>query len=625
MNLSPKARQWPFLPSVADPAALRALPEDMLSRLAHSIREVLVETVCATGGHLGPNLGVVELTIALHRVFDSPRDAIVFDIGHQTYVHKLLTGRGKLFGTLRQEGGLSGYLSRAESPHDVVENSHASTALSYADGLAKARALAGEHDRAVVAVIGDGAFTGGLAWEALDNIAASAERPVVIVLNDNSRSYAPTTGSLAAHLASLRTSVPASAGAAANVFTLLGLDYIGPVDGHDIPALETALRQAHGLRRPVMVHAVTVKGKGYTPAEADEADCFHAVGRLDPATGRAPRPQVTAAVSRSWTSVFAEELVALAHEREDIVAVTASMLRPTGLHPMAEAFPERVFDVGIAEQHAVTSAAGLAMGGLHPVVAVYATFLNRAFDQVLMDVGLHRLPVTFVLDRAGITGPDGPSHHGMWDLSLLAVVPGMRVAAPRDATRLRELLREAVTVSDGPTAVRLPKATAAGDIPAVTRMDGMDVLHRSPGRPLDVLLVAAGTMADAAVRAARSLEAEEGIGATVIDPRWVVPVNAGLVHLVARHQLTVTVEDNTRTGGFGSTLAQACTDAGVTTPVVCLGLPRAFVPHGPRERILARHSLDATGITSAVLAARHRLQHYDLTPDSPHPWTQEPR
>lgn len=629
MDPSPTSRT-PLAPeSVADPAALRLLPERLLPELAVSIREVLVRTVCATGGHLGPNLGVVELTIALHRVFDSPRDTVVFDIGHQGYVHKLLTGRAKQFGTLRQEGGLSGYLSRTESAHDLVENSHASTALSYADGLAKARALAGERGRAVVAVIGDGALTGGMAWEALDNIAAAPERPVVIVLNDNGRSYAPTTGSLAAHLTRLRT-VDSTGRSRVNVFTVLGLDYIGPVDGHDIPALETALRQARERGRPVVVHVVTVKGKGHPPAEADDADRFHAIGVIDPATGRPLRPGGAdgtrpASRSRSWTSLFADELVRLACEREDLVAVTASMLRPAGLHPMAQRFPERVFDVGIAEQHAVTSAAGLAMGGLHPVVAVYATFLNRAFDQVLMDVALHRLPVTFVLDRAGVTGPDGPSHHGMWDLSLLALVPGMRVAAPRDATRLRELLREAVAVSDGPTALRLPKATVGDDVAAPARMDGMDILHRSPGRPLDVLLVAAGATAGATVRAARALEDEEGIGVTVVDPRWIIPAATALVHLAARHRLTVSVEDSTRTGGVGGLLVQACADAGVTTPVVCLGLPRAFLPHGPRGRLLARHGLDAEGITSATLAARNRLQYDDLVASDPTHGMEEPR
>lgn len=586
----------PLLAEVPGPGALRALPAERLPELAAQIRRFLVERVCATGGHLGPNLGVVELTIALHRVFDSPHDALIFDIGHQAYVHKLLTGRREGFSGLRQAGGLSGYCSRAESPHDWVENSHASTALSYADGLAKARHLAGEQDRSVVVVIGDGAMTGGLAFEGLDNIAAAPHRPVVIVLNDNGRSYAPTTGALAHHLTRLRGSDSGSTGTG-NVFAGLGLAYIGPLDGHDIQALEVALRHARSLRRPVVVHVVTIKGKGYPQAENDDADCFHTVGVINPSTGRSAQPAQPPAPS--WTSVFAEELYALAAESDDLVAVTASMLRPTGLHLMAERFPQRVFDVGIAEQHAVTSAAGLAMGGMHPVVAVYATFLSRAFDQVLMDVALHRLPVTFVLDRAGVTGPDGPSHHGMWDLSLLAVVPGMRVAAPRDTARLRELLREAVDIP-GPSALRLPKATAGPDTPALIRMDGLDILHRSTHRPLEILLVAAGATAPAVLEAATTLE-EHGIGSTVVDPRWLIPVNPSLVHLAARHRRVVTVEDNMRTGGFGSLLAQACTRAYVTAPVHVLGLPPDFLPHGPRTTLLAQAGLDAAGITRTVL------------------------
>ncbi len=487
----------------------------------------------------------------------------------------------------------------------VIENSHASTALSYADGLAKARALAGEQDRAVVAVIGDGAMTGGMAWEAMDNIAATPERPVIIVLNDNGRSYGPTTGALAAHLVRThRSGQPDSMG---NVFTSLGLAYVGPVDGHDIQATEQALRRARALARPVVVHVLTVKGKGFALAEEDEADCFHAVGIIDPATGRSSDTPHRAPARPSWTSIFAGELLALARRRPDLVAVTASMLRPTGLHVMAEVFPDRVFDVGIAEQqHAVASAAGLATGGYHPVVALYSTFVNRAFDQVLMDVGLHRLPVTLVLDRAGVTGPDGPSHHGMWDISVLGIVPGMRIAAPRDATRLKELLGEAVTVTGGPTCLRIPKALVGSDIHHLARIDGVDILHRSTCRSLDVLLVAAGTTAAAAVQAARILEREEAIGSTVVDPRWLIPVNPALTHLAARHRFVVTVEDNTRTAGFGTHLAQACADAGITPPVYNLGLPRAYLPQGTRPSLLADTGIDAGGIAAAVLTARHR-------------------
>ncbi|WP_051856590.1 1-deoxy-D-xylulose-5-phosphate synthase [Streptomyces sp. NRRL B-1347] len=574
--------------------AVRDLAAGELPALADQIRRFLVEKVCATGGHLGPNLGMVEVTLALHRVFDSPRDALIFDTGHQAYVHKLLTGRDKEFDTLRQAGGLSGYPSRAESVHDWVENSHASTSLSYADGLAKARALNGENQRAVVAVIGDGALTGGMALEALNNIGGAPTRPVIIVLNDNGRSYAPTTGALAQHLAALKQG--GGAVACQNLFTELGFTYFGPVDGHNTGEIEGVLRRSRALHRPVVVHVMTVKGKGYAPAEQDEADCLHAVGTVDAATGR---PAAGAAKAQSWTRVFGQALVEVAAVREDIVAVTAAMLRPTGLHPMAARFPERVFDVGIAEQHAVTSAAGLAMGGFHPVVAIYATFLNRAVDQVLMDVALHRLPVTFVLDRAGITGPDGPSHHGMWDLSLLAAVPGLRVAAPRDATRMRSLLRAAVDMQDGPTALRLPKATVGPDIEAAARMDGLDILHRSPHRPLDVLLIPVGPLAQAAIQAAALLRAD-GLGVTVADPRWVIPVNPALPGLAARHRLTLTIEDNIRSGGVGSVIAQACRNAHVTTPVSVLGLPRAFLPHGPRTDLLAEAGLDAAGIARAV-------------------------
>ncbi|MET9479651.1 1-deoxy-D-xylulose-5-phosphate synthase [Streptomyces sp. NPDC006638] len=575
---------------------LRSLPAEQVPVLAAEIREFLVEKVCASGGHLGPNLGMVELTLALHRVFESPRDALVFDIGHQAYVHKLLTGRRDAFDSLRRAGGLTGYPSRSESVHDLVENSHASTALSYADGLAKARQLAGESDRAVVAVIGDGAMTGGLAWEALNNLGAAKDRPVIIVLNDNGRSYAPTTGALAEHLNVLKFG--GGAEACRNLFTDLGFAYSGPVDGHDTGEIEQALRQARALSRPVVVHVMTVKGKGYRPAETDEADCLHAVGEVDPATGR-PIPTRTAKAP-SWTSVFGQELRQIAAGHPEVVAITASMLSPTGLLPMQQAFPERVFEVGIAEQHAVTSAAGLAMGGYHPVVAIYATFLNRAFDQVLMDVALHRLPVTFVLDRAGITGPDGPSHHGMWDLAVLSTIPGLRIAAPRDATRLREQLREATTAQGGPSVLRLPKATVGSDIEALTRMDGLDILHRTRRGPLDVLLVPTGPLAAAAMDAAVLLE-EQGLGVTVADPGWVLPVNPTLPALAARHRVTLTVEDGLRTGGFGTALAQACTDTAVSVPVISCGLPTAFIPHAPRTHLLGRAGLDGTGLSTAAL------------------------
>jgi len=614
---------------IANPAELKALPAESLPALAEEIRAALVDAVCRTGGHLGPNLGVVELTIALHRVFDSPQDVLLWDTGHQAYVHKMLTGRLPAFATLRQADGLSGYPSRSESEHDWIENSHASTALSYADGMAKAFALRGETDRAVVAVVGDGALTGGMCWEALNNLAAS-DRPVVIVVNDNGRSYAPTIGGLAQHLAGLRllpqwdatlsamkrtvprapvVGKPAYAAmhgvkqglkdllAPQVMFEDLGIKYVGPIDGHDIAAVEAALRRARGFGGPVVVHCLTRKGAGYAPAENDAADCFHGVGALDPATGAS---KATGA-GLPWTQVFGSEVAQLARTRTDLVAITAAMLRPVGLQEFAAEFPDRVFDVGIAEQHAVASAAGLAMAGLHPLVCVYATFLNRAIDQVLMDVALHRLPVTFVLDRAGITGDDGPSHHGMWDLALLGVVPGIRVAAPRDAEQLAALLAECVAIDDGPTALRFPKAAAGPSIPAVGRLGTADVLVADVDA--DVLLVAVGPLAGAAVEAASTLAAA-GVRATVVDPRWVLPVDPALAALATGFPLVVTVEDGVRDGGVGEAIARALRDAGHHGRVVTLGVDKRFIAHGKRDAILADAGLDATGIAAAVLATQ---------------------
>jgi 1-deoxy-D-xylulose-5-phosphate synthase len=603
-----------LLESITEPADLRRLAAAQLTELAGEIREFLIRAVCHTGGHLGPNLGVVELTIALHRVFGSPFDRLVFDTGHQSYVHKLLTGRRAGFAGLRQEGGLSGYPSRAESVHDLVENSHASTALSYADGLAKAYALDGS-DRRVVAVIGDGALTGGLAWEALNNL-GGCDRPVVVVLNDNGRSYEPTVGGLAGQLAASRrrsgyadvlallegppghVAERSAAPTLSELFGGLGLGYLGPVDGHDIGALERAFATARKYGRPVVVHCLTRKGLGYGPAETDDADRLHSIGVADPATGTPVKSE------RTWTHAFSDELVALGSERPDVVAMSAAMVRPTGLHPFAVKFPDRAYDVGIAEQHAVTSAAGLAMGGKHPVVAIYATFLNRAFDQVLMDVGLHRLPVTFVLDRAGVTGPDGPSHHGMWDLAALGVVPGLRLAAPRDAGTLREELREAVEVTDGPTVLRFPKASLGDDIPALHRIGGVDLLRR-PERP-DILLVSVGVLAGAALAAADELAAL-GHRVTVVDPRWVRPAPPVLAELAAEHRLVVTVEDGVREGGAGAAVAALLADTGVEVPVTVLGLPREFLPHAGRGSLLGRYGLDATGIAAATLDSLGRI------------------
>jgi 1-deoxy-D-xylulose-5-phosphate synthase len=568
-----------LLAAISGPADVKALPAAALPALAAEIRRFLVERVYRAGGHLGPNLGAVELTIAVHRVFDSPHDVLLFDTGHQSYVHKVLTGRAGDFETLRRAGGLSGYPSAAESPHDVIENSHASTALSYADGIAKgfkARGL----DRRVVAVVGDGALTGGMSWEALNNL-ATTEHPVVIVLNDNGRSYAPTVGGLAGHLAALRAGTPGR-----SLFEHLGLAYLGPVDGHDPAALERALTSAAELGRPVVVHCLTTKGKGHPAAERDLADHLHAV----PATG--------AGTAATWTDVFGAEIARIGGQRPDVVCVTAAMQGPTGLDGFAARFPDRTFDVGIAEQHAVTSAAGLALAGLHPVVAVYATFLGRAFDQVLLDVALHRLPVTFVLDRAGVTGPDGPSHHGMWDASVLPVVPGLRLAAPRDPAGLRELLGEAVAVSDGPTAVRYPKAKAADDIPAVRRVGRYDVLREVPD-PVG-LLIAVGPMAGPCLAAARELAAH-GVPVDVVDPRWVAPLDPDLVKLAARHRLVLAVEDTTTTGALGGRLAQALAVLGAPTRVGTFALPASFLPHGTRDEILRAHGLDAAGITTTVL------------------------
>ncbi|MCL7382278.1 1-deoxy-D-xylulose-5-phosphate synthase [Streptomyces sp. 35G-GA-8] len=576
-----------LLETVRDPARLRELTAGELRDLAGEIRAFLIERVSATGGHLGPNLGVVELTIALHTVFESPRDRLLWDTGHQSYVHKILTGRQAGFDRLRKSGGVSGYPSREESEHDLVENSHASTALSYADGLARADAHLGRRDRATVAIIGDGAMTGGMAWEALNNIAGGPERPLVIVLNDNQRSYAPTVGGLAEHLADLR------AGRGPGVFGQLGLGYLGPVDGHDLSAVQDSLRHAVALGGPVVVHVITAKGRGYRHTETNDLDLGHAVKPMDPHTGQALK-----ASPPSFTSVFGEKLVELAEQRDDLVAVTAAMTEPTGLLPLQRRFPHRVIDVGIAEQHAVTMAAGLSMGGAHPVVAIYSTFVNRALDQLLMDVALHRRPVTFVLDRSGVTGDDGPSHNGMWDLSVLQVVPGLRIAAPRDGTRLAELLAEAVAWDEGPTLLRFPKGPAGEDLPAVATFNGIDVLRRS-GR-LDVLITAVGGLAGLALTVADGVRAQ-GIGVTVVDPRWVTPVNPALADVARRHRLAITIEDNSRAGGVGSAIAQALRDADVHTPLREFGIPRRFLGHGSRAEVLAACGLTAQNIIRAVV------------------------
>jgi 1-deoxy-D-xylulose-5-phosphate synthase len=611
-----------LLESIGGPEDLKKLSPDQLPVLAAEIRDVLIDVVSRTSGHLGPNLGVVELTIALHRVFDSPMDRIVFDTGHQAYVHKLLTGRLGQFGTLRQRGGISGYPSQAESEHDIVENSHASTSLSYADGLAKAYKLRGETSRTVVAVIGDGALTGGMAWEALNNISVAKDSRIVIVVNDNGRSYQPTIGGLANHLATVRvsqryehvldyikTTVTRTPLVGPPIYDTLhgikkgikdvlqpqvlfedlGLKYVGPIDGHDEQMVEHALDRAREFGSPVLVHVITKKGFGYPLAEQNEEDCLHQVPGV-PAGG------IAAPAKRSWSEVFGDELAAIGARRPDVVALTAAMLHPTGLGPFARAFPDRVFDVGIAEQQAMTSAAGLAMGGLHPVVALYSTFLNRAFDQMLMDVALHKLPVTIALDRAGVTGPDGASHNGMWDGSILQIVPGIRVAAPRDAVRLAELLNEAVEVSDGPTAIRYPKGSVGGEMEPVRKLGTMDVLHDPGDTPADVLLIGAGPMAITCAKAAELLNGQ-GIGVTVLDPRWLKPLDEALIGAARQHRLVVIVEDNGRTGGFGDAVCRLLRDHDVDTPAKSFGLPQEFLDHGDRNAIL-----DDLGLTPQHLA-----------------------
>jgi len=623
------------LDRVQSPADLRGLTSDEMVALAAEIRQFLIDKVAATGGHLGPNLGVVELTLALHRVFDSPTEPIVFDTGHQSYVHKIVTGRKDGFDQLRQEGGLSGYPCRAESAHDWAESSHASAALSYADGLAKAHQLTGRSERSVVAVVGDGALTGGMCWEALNNIADGADRSLVVVVNDNGRSYAPTIGGVAQHLAGLRLqpgyeralesgrkvvrSTPVVGEAAYKVlhgvkagfkdminpqvlFTDLGLKYFGPIDGHDLPAMEDALRRAKEFGGPVIVHAVTRKGMGYAPAENDEADQMHATGVIDPVTGKpksAPKPD--------WTSVFSDHLIARAAEREDIVAITAAMPGPTGLTPFAQRFPDRFFDVGIAEQHAVASAAGLALGGLKPVVAVYSTFLNRAFDQLLMDAALLDQPVTLVLDRSGVTGTDGASHNGVWDMSLMGIVPGMRIAAPRDADTLTEELDESLAITDGPSAIRFPKGAVPAAVPALRRQGTVDVLAEPDDvGPADVLIVTIGSFAVRGLAAAEQLT-RQGLRVTVIDPRWVLPVPAEVTDAARRHRLVVTVEDGGVHGGIGSSISAALQDAEVDVPVLVRGVPQEFLDHADRGAILERLGLTGDGLARDIAGRFARI------------------
>ncbi len=615
-----------MLEAINSPCDLEGLTPTELSQLSDEIRSFLIEKVSKTGGHLGPNLGVIELTIAIHRAFTSPKDVILFDTGHQAYVHKILTGRADKFDQLRARDGISGYPNRSESVHDVIENSHASTALSWGDGISRGFALQGESDRHVVVVVGDGALTGGMSWEALNNISTAEKRNLIIIINDNERSYSPTIGGVATYLSTLRVTrgyekfldwgkdvlhkTPVVGGpiydtlhgmkkgikdiiAPQGMFEDLGLKYMGPIDGHDIAAMERALAQAKDYGAPILVHAITEKGRGHKPALADEAEKFHAVGVVDPETGES--------LSKSgltWTKVFSAALVELGQEREDIVAITAAMLGPTGLDTFAEQFPQRTIDVGIAEQHAVTSAAGMAFTGLHPVVAVYSTFLNRAFDQLLLDVALHKAGVTFVLDRAGITGDDGPSHHGIWDLALTGIVPTMHVGAPRDGVRLRELLREAVDIADAPSMVRFPKGAVHADIPAFERRDGIDILYR--GESADVLMISVGAMAAIAVEAA-SQAFREGVGVTVIDPRWVKPLPQSLLTMVARYRTVVVLEDGIRHGGIASSISEVLRDAGMNVALHSIGVPLEFLEHSKRSEILSDIGITAQNIARSVV------------------------
>ena len=632
-----------MLESIGGPSDLQPLNYSELDQLSSEIRAFLIDNVSKTGGHLGPNLGIVELTIAIHRIFKSPQDVVVFDTGHQSYVHKILTGRAGGFTKLRQRGGLAGYPNRSESEHDVIENSHASTALSWADGIAQAFKIQGVSERTVVAVVGDGALTGGMSWEALNNIASAENLRLVIVVNDNERSYSPTIGGLATYLSTLRTTsgyekfldwgkgvlekTPVVGApiyetlhgvkkgikdivAPQGMFEDLGLKYLGPIDGHNIEDVEEALTQAKNFGQPVLVHVITEKGRGHAPAVNDEAEKFHAVGIVDPNTG-VPISQSV----ESWTNVFSDELVKAGRSRSDIVAITAAMLGPTGLDKFQEEFPERTFDVGIAEQHAVTSAAGMAFAGLHPVVALYSTFLNRAFDQLLLDVALHKAGVTFVLDRAGVTGDDGPSHHGIWDMALGGIVPTLHIAAPRDGAQLRETFNEALLISDAPSLVRFPKGAVQKDIPAFERRDGIDVLYR--GESADVLLVSIGAMATIAVEAAAQAYRED-VGVTVIDPRWIKPLPNSLITMAQRYKCVVVVEDGIRHGGIASTISEMFRDAGLEIPIHSIGVPLSFIEHSKRAEILNDLGMSAQNIARDLVSWSSALKDGGFTAEKQH-------
>ena len=614
-----------YIEKIQSPADLRALDADQLLELCEEIREFLVDAVSRTGGHLGSNLGAVELTIAVHRIFESPRDAIVWDTGHQAYVHKILTGRAAEFDTLRQRHGLSGYPNPAESEHDLLENSHASASLSWASGLATGFELTGHQHRRVVAIIGDGSMTGGMAFEALNNLGHYGQR-AVIILNDNGRSYAPTVSRLATVMSRLRQSpnylkgrqavtnildrLPLGvevkrglSGAAAAMremweppafFETLGVRYLGPIDGHDIAALESALRDASSYEDgPIVVHVLTDKGRGYAPAEADEEKHLHDIGLFDPATGNSP-----SAGGANFTSEFSSALLDIADRRADVVAITAAMPGSTGLIPFQDRYPDRFFDVGIAEQHALTSAAGMARAGLRPFVAIYSTFLARGFDQVMYDIGLHRLPVIICIDRAGVTGPDGASHHGIHDIAMYARVPGMTILAPSSIQELSAMLEQALEIDDGPVAIRWPKGNARD-----SHVVGNGLSARQVREGRDVAILAAGPMLQAA-EAAADLLTQEGVDAAIWDPRVLKPVDRDMIRSVIELPLIVTVEDGSRVGGFGSLVADALQRRQGQIPrLLQLGTPDEYLPHGTAAEIHAELGLDASGIAAEVVKA----------------------
>ena len=611
--------------NISSPEELQAMSAAELNQLADDIRAFLIEKVSKTGGHLGPNLGVVELSIAVHRVFRSPRDVVLFDTGHQSYVHKILTGRANQFDLLRQRDGISGYPNRRESDHDVIENSHASTALSWADGVSRGFSLSGQAERHVVAIVGDGALTGGMSWEALNNLSPESDRNLVIVVNDNERSYSPTIGGLATYLTTLRgtkeyerilgrgkralNNTPivgkhiygALHGikkgvkdmlAPQGMFEDLGFKYLGPINGHDIAAIERTLLIAKGFGSPVIVHVITEKGRGYTPAIEDLAEKFHAVGIVDPVTGKPLK-----ASAPSWTNIFSEEITQIGRENPTVVAITAAMLGPTGLDKFSQNFPERTIDVGIAEQHAVTSAAGLAFAGMHPVIAIYSTFLNRAFDQLLLDVALHNAGVTFVLDRSGITGDDGPSHHGIWDLALTGIIPNMYVGAPRDGARLKESLRASIDISNAPSMIRFPKGAIPGDITAVERVDGIDLLHL--GASKQVLIISIGSMAAMAIEVAH-LAQKSSLEVTVVDPIWVKPLSPALIAMCSNYSTVVVMEDGIKHAGIASTLSEALRENGVDCALHSIGIPLEFIEHSKRSEILEDLEITPAAIVQQI-------------------------